>query len=74
MACKRSAVRSRLPPPSKSKRREPSPVFFILNYSERLKLSEKIKDINGTVNNIHRKNVGQERNDWAEKMARSIRF
>ena len=31
-------------------------------------------DVNGIVNNVHRKDVGWERNDWAERMARSIRF
>ena len=28
----------------------------------------------GIINNIHRKDVGQDRNDWAERMARSIKF
>ena len=32
------------------------------------------RDVNGIVNNVHRKDVGCERNDWAERMARSIRF
>ena len=32
------------------------------------------RDINGIATNVHRKDVGQERNDWAEQMARSIRF
>ena len=32
------------------------------------------RDVNGIANNVHRKDVGWERNDWAEKMARSIRF
>ncbi len=32
------------------------------------------KDINGIIQNVHRKDVGQERNDWAESMVRSIRF
>ena len=32
------------------------------------------RDVNGIVNNVHRKDVGWDRNDWAEKMARSIRF
>lgn len=31
-------------------------------------------DINGIVNNVHRTNVGKERNDWADRMVRSIRF
>ncbi|MBR1826014.1 MAG: hypothetical protein IJ770_05455 [Alphaproteobacteria bacterium] len=32
------------------------------------------RNINGIVSNVHRKDVQQERNDWAERMARSIRF
>ena len=32
------------------------------------------RDINGIIQNVHRKDVGQERNDWAERMARLIRF
>ena len=32
------------------------------------------KDVNGIIANVHRKDVGQERNDWAESMVRSIRF
>ena len=32
------------------------------------------KDVNGIAANVHRKDVGQERNNWAEQMARSIRF
>jgi len=32
------------------------------------------RDVNGIANNVHRKDVGRERNDWAERMARSIRF
>ena len=32
------------------------------------------RDVNGIVNNVHRKDVGWKRNDWAERMARSIRF
>lgn len=32
------------------------------------------RDVNGIANNVHRKDVGWERNDWAEKMSRSIRF
>ena len=32
------------------------------------------RDVNGIINNVHRKDVGWERNDWAERMARSIRF
>ena len=31
-------------------------------------------DVNGIVNNVHRTNVGKERNDWTERMVRSIRF
>ena len=31
-------------------------------------------DANGIADNVHRKDVGWKRNDWAEKMARSIRF
>lgn len=32
------------------------------------------RDVNGIADNVHRKDVGWERNDWAEQMARSIRF
>ena len=32
------------------------------------------RDVNGIANNVHRKDVGWERNDWAERMSRSIRF
>ncbi len=32
------------------------------------------KDVNGIAANVHRKDIGQERNNWAEQMARSIRF
>ena len=32
------------------------------------------RDINGIVQKVHRKDVGQERNDWAERTARLIRF
>lgn len=32
------------------------------------------RDVNGIAANVHRKDVGQERNDWAEKLARSIKF
>ena len=32
------------------------------------------RDANGIADNVHRKDVGWKRNDWAEKMARSIRF
>lgn len=32
------------------------------------------RDVNGIADNVHRKDVGLERNDWAEQMARSIRF
>lgn len=32
------------------------------------------KDINEIAANVHRKDVQKERNDWAERMARSIRF
>ena len=32
------------------------------------------RDINGIATNVHRKDVGQERNNWAEQMASSIRF
>ena len=32
------------------------------------------RDINGIIQNVHRKDVGQERNNWAEQMASSIRF
>lgn len=32
------------------------------------------RDVNGIADNVHRKDVGLERNDWAERMARSIRF
>ena len=31
-------------------------------------------DVKGIADNVHRKDVGLERNDWAEQMARSIRF
>ena len=47
-----------------------------LNKQNWPKLYEAItnRDIAGIVNNVHRTNVGWERNSWAEKMARSIRF
>ena len=32
------------------------------------------RDANGIADNVHRKDVGWKRNDWAERMARSIRF
>ena len=32
------------------------------------------RDAKGIADNVHRKDVGWKRNDWAEKMARSIRF
>ena len=32
------------------------------------------RDINGIVDNVNRKDVQQDRNDWAKRMARSIRF
>ena len=32
------------------------------------------RDVNGIVENIHRKDIDQKRNDWAESMAKSIRF
>ena len=32
------------------------------------------RDINGIVNNVHRTNVGRERNDWAQDILRSIKF
>ncbi len=32
------------------------------------------RDINGIINNVHRKDVGWDRNDWAERMVRSINF
>lgn len=32
------------------------------------------RDVNGIANNVHRKGVQPSRNDWAERMARSIRF
>ena len=32
------------------------------------------RDINGIAANVHREDVQQKRNDWAERMARSIRF
>ena len=32
------------------------------------------RDVNGIVNNVHRKDVGLDRNDWAKRMAHSIRF
>ena len=31
-------------------------------------------DVKGIANNVHRKDVGWKRNDWAERRARSIRF
>ena len=31
------------------------------------------RDVNGIADNVHRKDVSWKRNDWAEKMARSIR-
>ena len=47
-----------------------------LNQQNWPKLYEAIAnhDINGIARNVHRKDIGRERNDWAEKMARSIRF
>lgn len=32
------------------------------------------RDVKGIASNVHRKDVGNERNDWAEKMTQSIRF
>ena len=32
------------------------------------------RDVNGIIQNVHRKDVHKQRNDWAESMARSIRF
>ena len=32
------------------------------------------RDVNGIVQNVHRKDVGKQRNEWAERMAGSIRF
>lgn len=32
------------------------------------------RDVSGIADNVHRKDVGWKRNDWAERMARSIRF
>lgn len=32
------------------------------------------RDVDGIIKNVHRKDIGQDRNDWAERMARSIRF
>lgn len=32
------------------------------------------RNINGIIDNVNRKDVQQKRNDWAKKMARSIRF
>lgn len=32
------------------------------------------RDVNGIADNVHRKDVGWDRNDWAERMVRSIRF
>lgn len=32
------------------------------------------RDVNGITQNVHRKDVHKQRNDWAESMARSIRF
>lgn len=32
------------------------------------------RDVNGIIQNVHRKDIGQERNNWSENMARSIRF
>lgn len=32
------------------------------------------RDINEIVNNVHRKDVGRKRNDWAERMIQSISF
>ena len=47
-----------------------------LNKQNWPKLYEAIAnhDVNGIARNVHRKDVGWERNDWAERMARSIRF
>ena len=47
-----------------------------LNKQNWPKLYEAIAkhDVNGIAGNVHRKDVGRERNDWAERMARSIRF
>jgi GH24 family phage-related lysozyme (muramidase) len=40
------------------------------------KLYEAIRnrDVEGIAKNVHRKDVGKERNDWAENLVRSIRF
>ena len=32
------------------------------------------RDVNGIINNVHRKDVGWKRNDWAERMINSIKF
>ena len=47
-----------------------------LNKQNWPKLYEAIanRDVSGIANNVHRKDIGQDRNDWAERMARSIRF
>ncbi len=47
-----------------------------LNKQNWPKLYEAIanRDVNGIINNVHRKKVQPSRNDWAEIMARSIRF
>lgn len=47
-----------------------------LNKQNRPKLYNAInnRDVNGIADNVHRKDVSWKRNDWAEKMARSIRF
>ena len=34
----------------------------------------KNRDVKGIISNVHRKDVQQERNDWAKDIARSIRF
>ena len=32
------------------------------------------RDVNGIVDNVNRPDVGQDRNDWAKRMVRSIKF
>ena len=32
------------------------------------------RDVDGIARNVNRRDVGQGRNDWAERMVRSIRF
>ncbi len=47
-----------------------------LNKQNWPKLYEAIanRNVNGIVDNVHRKDVGPDRNDWAKRMSRSIKF